>query len=114
MLIRTDVGLVHHIFRFGIRPQNGSYNAMDPLIVPAHEDLVEGGIPAANKGDDLLISEPAPGREMERNMTRLSSSTFLLVESQQTDRRCTVFLIFSATERGWTALYLCKASQSGG
>jgi hypothetical protein len=51
---------LHHIFRFRIVPQDGSRHAIDPLIVPPHQNLVESGVPVSNTPHKLVVSRFIP------------------------------------------------------
>jgi hypothetical protein len=70
MLIGANVCLLHHVFGLRIIPQNREGNAVQPLVVPAHEDLVQGGIPGANPLDDFLVGNAVPGGTIQNRYRR--------------------------------------------
>ena len=60
VLERPDVGILHHVFRFGVIAQDRARNTIKPLIVPAHNELIQGGIAGLHPVDDFFVG-PAFG-----------------------------------------------------
>ncbi len=60
---RIDIGLLHHILDVVLVLHDGADDAVEPLIVAAHEDLEQGTLTGADQFDDLHISQGDGGRE---------------------------------------------------
>jgi hypothetical protein len=55
MLISPKVCLLHNIFGFGVIAQYRVYDAINPLIVTAHQDFIQRGISIPNELDELVV-----------------------------------------------------------
>jgi hypothetical protein len=79
MTVRVDVGLLHHIFGFGLIPDNGAGRTVEPLVVPSHQDFEERRLTRKNTSHHLLVREQTPTFQNRRayNVHRLSELTFL-------------------------------------
>jgi len=56
---RPDVGLLNHVLRLGVVPEDRADGAIDALVVAAHEDLEQRGIAGAHPLHHLLVGELA-------------------------------------------------------
>src|SRR5581483_2453715 len=56
ILIGANIGVLHDILGFGIVAKYGPRHPVKPLIVPAHQQLVQGGLALQDPLDDLLIA----------------------------------------------------------
>ena len=57
MRVGVDIGLLHHVLDVTIVTQNGANGPVEPLVVAAHEDFVEGDVAAADALDDGLVGQ---------------------------------------------------------
>ena len=55
VLIGAHVSVLHYIFSFGIIVQDRPCDPVKPLVVPPHDDLVQGGVAGLDPIDNLLI-----------------------------------------------------------
>ena len=55
--VGANVGVLHDVFGFGVAVQNGSGDAIEALVVAAHDDLVQGGFSRPDAVDDLFVCE---------------------------------------------------------
>jgi hypothetical protein len=56
-----DIGILHHVFGFGIVAQDRAGDTVEPLVVPAHDDLVQSSIAG------FLHARRSPGRSSLRS-----------------------------------------------
>src|SRR5262245_21751998 len=57
VLVRADVCFLHDLFCFAVVPENPSYHPEQPLVVSAHNDFKQIGLPIRHAPDDVLITE---------------------------------------------------------
>ena len=57
VLVGADVGVLHDVFGFAVVVEDGASDAVEALVVAAHEDLVERGLSCADAVDDLFVGE---------------------------------------------------------
>jgi hypothetical protein len=57
MLVGADVGVLHDVLSFAVVVEDGAGDAVEALVVAAHEDLVKCGLSCADAVDHLFIGE---------------------------------------------------------
>src|ERR1043165_4066497 len=57
MLVSPHVGVLHHVFRFRIITQNGPGDAIETLVVAAHDQLEQRRLALQYAADHFLIWE---------------------------------------------------------
>jgi hypothetical protein len=57
VLVSANVGVLHYVFRLGIVVQDGARDAVEALVVPAHDDLVERSLSPTNAARNLLVGK---------------------------------------------------------
>ena len=55
MRVGIDIRLLHHVLDVTIVAENGANGPVQPLVVAAHQDFVEGDVAAADALDDGFI-----------------------------------------------------------
>jgi hypothetical protein len=55
--VGVDIRLLHHVLDVTIVAEDGANGAVQPLVVAAHQDFVEGDVTAADALDDVLIGK---------------------------------------------------------
>src|SRR5579871_464386 len=83
MLVGANVGILHHVFCLSIITQNGPRQSIKPLIVAAHDDLVEGSIPSPDPLDHFLVG---PSFRHPGFKTSYGAHSSLWIESQRGER----------------------------
>ena len=75
MGVRIHVGLLHHVFRFRVIPENGARRSIDALVMTAHQYFEQCRMSIEHAGDNLFVGELAPSLEQRRihDMHRASS-----------------------------------------
>jgi hypothetical protein len=76
MTVRVDVGLLHHIFGFGLIPDNGAGRTVEPLVVASHQDFEKRRLTRKNTSHHLLVREQTPTFQNRRayNVHHLSAA----------------------------------------
>src|SRR5438105_8908895 len=73
MLIGADICLQHHVFRIHVIPQNRSRNPIEPLVVAAHENLVEGGFAGENPLHHVFVRSAIPSRKVQSRCAHINT-----------------------------------------
>jgi hypothetical protein len=77
------MGILHHVFRSGVIAQDRAGDTLEPLVVPAHDQLVQRGIAGFHPIHDFLVGR-AFGRSFIQSSNRFHGS--VSIESQQKER----------------------------
>ena len=56
MLISADVRVLHNVFGFVVVPDDNASHAIEALVIPPHDDLVERYFARQNAVDDFFVS----------------------------------------------------------
>src|ERR1043166_8432995 len=57
MGVRTHVGVLDDVLSLGVIAHDRACHAIEPLVVPAHDDLEEVTFAGADAGDDSLVGD---------------------------------------------------------
>jgi hypothetical protein len=49
---------LHDVFRFPVIPEYGARNTVEALVVPPHDDFIQGSVSRPHPVNDLLVGPP--------------------------------------------------------
>jgi len=77
VLLGADLGVLRHVFRLRVIPQNSAGHTIQPLVVAAHDDFIERDLACQNPDRNLFIG-PALAFRLSQHRRGFHCSLYIL------------------------------------